>query len=227
MDKRTPHQSDQAVSEGLCCNRKKKYCSLLLGQKTHFFYHWEKQKISDQTAASPAEAPAEGIPVPGWAPGPSLPWAQPLPLLALLFSLSLPGTASDWKINKTLMIKKEKFFNMYFLYDWQCFQEELLWWQSSAILNVLPSPFLENKSPCSYNTCIIKKPRNNNPTGWRLQKGIKNRIFHCLYLAFYLFSISNKELGSFRFNFQSPAHVLKGTQSTRELASCLSKTTCL
>lgn len=38
MDKRTPHQSDQAVSEGLCCNRKKKNIApSFLGRKPTFF----------------------------------------------------------------------------------------------------------------------------------------------------------------------------------------------
>lgn len=197
------------------------------------FWHWEKRQISDQTAASPAPSPSwaaqQCIPVSVWAPGPCLPWAQPLPLLAFPFFLSLPGTASDWKINRAATIQRGKFLKHVFsLYDWQCFQEQLLWWQSFAILNVLHSPFLENKSPAVTTHITFKK---NNPTRiflsnyCRWQKGTKKQHFPlCLSCLLFIFNIQQGAGYTSRFNFQSPPHIPKGIQPATELASCLKAT---
>lgn len=108
MDKRTPHEADQAESGGLCCNRKK----ILLPPswvENPLIYPREKQKISDQTAASPAPSPIWAVHFcASVAPGPCLLQAQPLPLLAFPFFLSLPGTASELNDQQSCYDTKRK-----------------------------------------------------------------------------------------------------------------------
>lgn len=75
------------LCQGACAVTGKKIIApSFLGKKPTFL---PLEKAKDQTAASPAPSPSwetqQCIPVPVWAPGPCLPWAQPLPLLAFPF----------------------------------------------------------------------------------------------------------------------------------------------